>query len=77
MWALPTRRELSVCGPSTYQLIRNLLAPTKPNTKSFDELVKVVKDHHQPEPSVSVMRYEFNKGIRKEGESFADYIADL
>ena len=68
---------LSVCGPSTYQPIRNLLAPTKPNTKSFDELVKLVKAHHQPEPSVSVMRYEFNKRIRKEGESFADYIADL
>lgn len=68
---------LSVCGPTTYQLIRNLLAPTKPTTKSFDELVKLVKDHHHPAPSVTVQRYEFNKRIRKEGESFANFVAHL
>ena len=31
---------LSICGASTYQLIRDLVAPTKPISKSFAELVK-------------------------------------
>ena len=65
---------LSVCGATTYQLIRNLVAPAKPTGKSFDELVK---DHHQPPPSVTVQRYEFNKRIRRDGESFADFVAHL
>ena len=42
---------LSICGASTYQLIRNLVAPAKPTSKSFDDLVKLVKNitsrHHQ------------------------------
>ena len=68
---------LSVCGATTYQLIRNLVAPAKPTTKSFDELVKLVKNHHQPPPSVTVQRYEFNKQIRRDGESFADFFVHL
>ena len=42
---------LSSCGAPTYQLIRNLTAPDKPSSKSFDELVKLVQTHHQPPPS--------------------------
>ena len=68
---------LSICGAATYQLIHNLVAPGKPTDKSFDELVKLVKDHHQSALSVTVQRYEFNKRIRKEGDSFADFIAHL
>ena len=41
---------LSICGASTYQLIRDLVAPAKPISKSFAELVILVKDHHQPPP---------------------------
>lgn len=44
---------LSACNASTYQLIRDLVAPAKPTSKSFDELIKLVKDHHQPPPSAS------------------------
>ena len=69
---------LSVCGATTYQLICNLVALAKPTSKSFDELLKLVKDHHQPPPSVTVQRYEFNKRIRRDGESFAaDFVAHL
>ena len=50
---------LSVCGATTYQLIRNLLAPEKPSTKSFAQLVKLVKDHHHPTPSAVVQRKNF------------------
>ncbi len=48
---------LSGCGESTYHLIRDLVAPAKPTTKLFNELIKLVKDHHQPPPSFIVQRY--------------------
>ena len=45
---------LSVCGASTYQMICNLVSPQKPSEKTFDELVKLVQEHHQPLPPVTV-----------------------
>ena len=68
---------LSVAGQTTNQLIHNLLAPATPTTKSFDELVKLVTDHHHLEPSVTIQWYEFNKRVHKEGESFANFVAHL
>ena len=39
---------LSACGPPTYQLIRYLVAPRKPTSKSFQEIVELVSKHHHP-----------------------------
>ena len=33
---------LSNCGPQTYQLLKNLMAPAKPSGKSFTDIVKVL-----------------------------------
>ena len=33
---------LSVIGPATYKLLRNLVAPKKPGEKSFDDLVQLL-----------------------------------
>ena len=68
---------LSICGASTYQLIRNLVSPQKPSEKTFDELVKLVQEHHQPPPSVTVQRFAFHSRNRKNGESIADFVAHL
>ena len=68
---------LSACGPSTYQLIRNLASPTKPAEKSYDDLVKLVSDHLHPTPTVACQRYNFNTRKQKEGESIAEYVAEL
>ena len=45
--------------------------------KSFQELVQLVKDHHEPMPSVIVQRYHFNSRVRKQGETVAVYVAEL
>ena len=68
---------LSVCGASTYQLIRNLLTPAKPTDKTFAQLVALVKDHHEPPPSAIVQRKNFNTRVRKAGESISEFIANL
>ena len=47
---------LSAVGGPTYQLIRNLLAPTKPTEVAFADIVQAVQSHHHPRPSVIVQR---------------------
>ena len=59
---------LSGVGLSTYQVIWNLVALDKPTDKTFDQLVKVVKGHYQPTPSVIVQRFKFNTCSQKPGE---------
>ena len=68
---------LSVCGPSTYRLICNLTSPEKPTDKSYSALVKLLKDHFNPKPSVIVQRFWFNTHYRKTGESAATFVAEL
>ena len=68
---------LSVCGAATYKLIRSLLHPQKTTDKSYDEIVKSVKDHHKPQPSEIVQRFNFNTRVQKEGETVAEFIAEL
>ncbi len=68
---------LSVIGPSSYKLLRNLVAPAKPGEKTFDELVAAMKQHHNPTPSEIVQRYKFHTRFRHPGESVATFVAEL
>ena len=68
---------LSVCGPATYQLIRNLTATQKPADHSFVELVKLVQDHYNPTLSVIVQHFKFHSRVQKEDESIAQFVAEL
>ena len=47
---------LAVIGPTTYTLVKNLVSPAKPGEKSYDKLVKVLKEHFNPTPSETVQR---------------------
>ena len=60
-----------------YQLIWDLVRLAKPSTKLFAELVKPVKDHHQPPTSFNVQRFNFNMRYQKEGESVSALVAVL
>ena len=51
---------LSCVGPKTYSLLCNLVQPNKPGDKSYDEIVSIVKNHHNPKPSEIVQRFKFN-----------------
>ena len=39
---------ISVIGSDTYGLLKTLMAPTKPSTKPFADLVKTLGDHLDP-----------------------------
>ena len=68
---------LSVLGGKTYDLLRNLLSPTDPKDKSFDELVEALKGHFEPTPLVIAERFHFHKRNQAAGESVAQFIAEL
>ena len=68
---------LTLIGPGTYMLVRNLVSPSKPGDKSYDKLVKALSDHFNPTPSETVQRSKFHSRARRQGESIAAYVAEL
>ena len=68
---------LSVVGCSSYTLLRSLIAPAKPAEKTFEQLVEVLEKHYSPKPTEVMQRFRFNSRSRKEGETVADYVAEL
>ena len=68
---------LSVCGRSTYHLVRNLSAPDKPSDKSFTDLCALLAGHYSPTPSAIVQRFKFHTRVRHPGESIATFVSEL
>ena len=50
---------LSVIGPAPYKLLRSLLSPVKPTEKTFEQLVAVLTEHYNPQPSEVMQRFPF------------------
>ena len=59
---------------ATYSLIRNLVAPDRPQDKPYNELVDALKAHFEPKPIVIAERFHFHRRV---GESISEYIAEL
>ena len=55
---------LSVIGGKVYSLLRNLLSPTDPKTKSFDQIVAVLEEHYEPKPLVIAERFTSISGTK-------------
>ena len=56
---------LSVIGPQTFKLLRNLITPDKPGDKTYDKLVKALTDHFSPKQSEIVQWSKFYNRSRK------------
>ena len=72
-----TQLSTTAVGGQTYQLIGNLLAPTKPTEVTFVEIVEAVQKHVQPRPSIIVQRFNFHSCGRRRGENISTYMAEL
>ena len=68
---------LSVVGATTYKILRNILAPSKPGDKSYETLVDALAKHYKPAPYEIVERFKFHNRSRKQGESVSTYVAEL
>lgn len=68
---------LSVCGSSTYEILRSLIAPTKVINKSYEEIVTVLQQHFTPRTSEIVYRFRFYRRDQQPGETFSVYLKEL
>ena len=68
---------LSVVGPVTYKLLRNLLAPVKPGEKTYGELVATLSAHYSLPLSEIIQRFKFHSHFCNPGESVATYVVEF
>lgn len=68
---------LSGMRAQTYDLMRNLLSPSKPGDRSYEDLVKLLKDYFQPKTIKIMQRWIFNARNRKPDKSVSDYVTAL
>ena len=68
---------LTSVGATTYALLTNLLRPAKPQSKSLDDLVGLMRDNMEPKTIVIAKRYKFYRRNQKEEETIASCIAEL
>ena len=68
---------LNAVGGNTYGVLRSLLAPDSPMSRSMAEIVAKLREHFEPAPSVIAERFKFHKRNQAAGESIATYIAEL
>ncbi|XP_064462940.1 uncharacterized protein K02A2.6-like [Ornithodoros turicata] len=68
---------LSIIGPKTYKILKSLLAPDPPTSKTLEELKKILRDHLSPRPSVIAERAKFHKRVQQENEGIAEFVAEL
>lgn len=68
---------LSLVGPKTYGVLRDLTSPNLPKDKTYDELCLLLNKHFNPEPLVIAERFRFHKREQKQGESITDFNVSL
>ena len=68
---------LSVVGGKTFSLLRDLLAPAKPQDQTLATLFETLKLHFEPKPLVIAERFYFHKRNQGTTESIAEYLAEL
>ncbi|XP_047523574.1 uncharacterized protein LOC125062003 [Pieris napi] len=74
LW-LPTL--IAAMGDESYELLSNLTSPDLPSSKTYTEVVSVIKNHLQPKPSFISQRYHFRQRRQNAGESISQYISEL
>ncbi|XP_069103886.1 uncharacterized protein [Argopecten irradians] len=73
----PVSGFYSVVGADTYALLRNILTPDLPSTKSYDEIKTALSGHFAPKPLVIAERFKFHSRKQQVGESVSDYVVSL
>uniref|UniRef100_UPI00398F68F8 uncharacterized protein n=1 Tax=Pristiophorus japonicus TaxID=55135 RepID=UPI00398F68F8 len=68
---------LTSCGSKTYALMKDLLEPKRPASKSFEELTTLVRDHLNPASSRHMAIHRFYNYRCCVGQSIPDFVAEL
>ncbi|XP_022825572.1 uncharacterized protein K02A2.6-like [Spodoptera litura] len=68
---------ITIVGESTYSLMCDLCSPDFPENKSYEDLVKLVADHLEPQRSEIAERHVFRLRRQRAGEPLAEYLQAL
>lgn len=68
---------ITVIGGDAYELMVSLCTPVKPATKTYSELVTLMKGHLNPKPSLLAERFKFRRRVQKGTENIATFVTDL
>ncbi|KAJ6642265.1 hypothetical protein Bhyg_07212, partial [Pseudolycoriella hygida] len=64
-------------GHEIYDILKSLTVPEKPSAKTFNELLKILRNHFAPRKNKRAERYKFNKAVQQSGESINEFIVRL
>lgn len=68
---------LHYMGQEAYNVLCDKIAPHKPTDKTYEEIVKSMKEYYEPEPLEIVENYRFHLRKQKEGESVNEFVVAL
>ncbi|GFV49729.1 uncharacterized protein K02A2.6 [Trichonephila clavipes] len=68
---------LSLMGATTHKLLKNLATPNIPSKLTYQDIVKLLSEHLNPKPLEMTEPFCFYKRKQFEGESIANYCAEL
>jgi hypothetical protein len=68
---------ITLIGSDTYAVLKSLLDPAKPVSKSFSELVSTLSEHFSPKRLVIAERVRFYKRNQLPNEPLSSYIVEL
>ncbi|XP_063839146.1 uncharacterized protein K02A2.6-like [Ostrinia nubilalis] len=68
---------VTIVGAECYELMCDLCSPNTPESKSFEDLVKLVKEHLEPDRSEIAERHIFRQRTQRQGESVREYLQAL
>ena len=71
-----TNLLLASIGSRSYKLLKNLTSLTAPNSKTYSELILVLKSHFDPRPIVIAETHKFWTAMQ-EDESVAEFVVRL
>ncbi|XP_070526962.1 uncharacterized protein [Cardiocondyla obscurior] len=68
---------LSKVNAATHDVIDKICKPNKPREKTYEELIKIVKDYLKPPASYLIHRNTFRQRIQRSDETISQYVAAL
>ncbi|XP_054830333.1 uncharacterized protein K02A2.6-like [Eublepharis macularius] len=67
----------SVCGKTTFEIARALVAPAQLQALAFSEIKDKLRDHFSPQPSEVASHHVFHKQDQAHGESVSNFVTAL
>ena len=68
---------LSLIDSKNYSFLRDMMSPTLPQEAIFEDLVKVLEEHFQPQPLVIAETFKFCNSKQQSSQSVADFKAEV